>query len=114
MADFESQFTERVSDQENTLKNLIANNQTSLKRDLADQKTQLENLSKLFNTVETITETQTQQTKDIQSLLDFKDHITRTIQSNSQALEDFKNNPIQVSEEMVTAITEECLSKQDR
>ena len=54
---------------------------------------QLENLSELFNTVENITETQTQHTKDIQSLLDFKDHNTPIIQNNLQALEDIKSNP---------------------
>ena len=64
--------------------------------------------------VETIIKTQIQQTKDIQSLLDFKDHITLTIQSNSQSLEDLKNNPTQVSKKMDSAFTEERLSKQDR
>ena len=61
--------------------------------------------------MENITVTQTQQTKDIQSLLDFKDHITPMIQNNSQALEDLKKNQTQDSGEMVSAITDECLSK---
>ena len=60
-----------------------------------------------------ITETQTQHTEDIQSLLDFKDHITPIIQNNLQALEDIKNIPTQVSEENVSAVMNELLSKHD-